>query len=236
MAGEKILIIEDDADIRELIKHNLVREGYSVSEAVDGQEGLEAAKSESFDLILLDLLLPRISGLEICKALKKDSSAADIPIIMVTAKGEESDIVIGLELGASDYVVKPFSLKVLIARIKTILQRRGASATPETGQAIKFDNLEIHPGKRKVIVDGKRVDLTFTEFQIIHFLASRAGWVFTRYQIIDAVKGSDYVVTDRSVDVQIVGLRKKLGPYGKYIEAIRGVGYRFSDMAAGNEA
>lgn len=236
MAGKKILIIEDDADIRELIKYNLSREGYCVSEAGGGKECLHTACSEPVDLILLDLMLPEMSGLDICKALKGDSSTADIPIIMVTAKGEESEIVIGLELGADDYVVKPFSPKVLMARIKAVLRRKEISKTAETGQAIKFDNLEIHQRKREVRIDGRPVDLTFTEFQILLFLAAKPGWVFTRYQIVDAVKGTDYPVTDRSVDVQIVGLRKKLGPYGKYIETMRGVGYRFSDKTIGGEA
>ncbi len=235
MAGEKILIIEDDADIRELMRYNLVREGYQASEAVDGREGLESARSKSVDLILLDLMLPGISGREICKTLKGDSVTADIPIIMVTAKGEESEIVAGLELGADDYVVKPFSPKVLIARIKAVLRRKDIFRDAETAPIIKFDGLEVHRGKRELHVDGKPVDLTYSEFQILLFLASKPGWVFTRYQIVDAVKGTDYPVTDRSVDVQIVGLRKKLGPYGTNIETIRGVGYRFSEKATEGE-
>jgi two-component system phosphate regulon response regulator PhoB len=235
MSGEKILIIEDDADIRELILYNLAREGYKALEARDGREGLEKAGSESVNLILLDLMLPGLGGLEICKELKGDSGTADIPIIMVTAKGEESDIVIGLELGADDYLVKPFSPKVLLARIRAVLRRRETRPTAGAETLIKIGELEIHPGKREVLADGRPVNLTFTEFQILHYLAFRPGWVFTRYQIIDAVKGADYPVTDRSVDVQIVGLRKKLGPYGKYIETIRGVGYRFSDKTAEDE-
>ena len=235
MAEEKILVIEDDNDIRELIRYNLVRDGYQVSESSDGEDGLSKASSAPFDLILLDLMLPGINGIEICKKLKSNSRTAGIPIIMITAKGEETDIVIGLEFGADDYVTKPFCPKVLLARIKAILRRKEISATTETGMSVKFDNLEIHPGKREVLVDGKQIDLTFTEFQIIHFLASKPGWVFTRYQIVDAVKGEDYPVTDRSVDVQIVGLRKKLGYYGIYIETIRGVGYRFSEKLTGGE-
>jgi len=232
MANEKVLIIEDDADIRELIKHNLAREGYHVSEAAEGKAGLNKACSEIFDLVLLDLMLPEMHGLDICKALKGDPRTANIRIIMVTAKGEESDIVIGLELGADDYVVKPFSPKVLLARIKAVLRRKKVSLTTTADEIIKIDNLEIHQGKREVRIEGKQIDLTYTEFQILYFLAFRPGWVFTRYQIVDAVKGTDYPVTDRSVDVQIVGLRKKLGPYGKYIETIRGVGYRFSDKTS----
>jgi len=235
MAEERILIIEDDADIRELIRYNLTREGYQVSEATGGQAGLDKARSERCDLILLDLMLPEISGLEICKALKSDTRTARISIIMVTAKGEEADIVIGLELGADDYIVKPFSPKVLMARIRAVLRRRAAPSTTPPDSVIRVEKLEIHPGKREVRVEGKLIDLTFTEFQIIHFLSSRPGWVFTRYQIVDAVKGADYPVTDRSVDVQIVGLRKKLGPCGGYIETIRGVGYRFVDTSHGKE-
>lgn len=235
MAEEKILIIEDDADIRELIRYNLAREGYQVTEAADGKAGLEAARSGHFGLILLDLMLPGLNGLEICKALKGSSNTADMPIIMVTAKGEEADIVIGLELGADDYVVKPFSPKVLTARINAVLRRKHISGEAEKAPVIKFDNLEIHEGKREVRVDGRPIDLTYTEFQILLCLASKPGWVFTRYQIVDAVKGEDYPVTDRSVDVQIVGLRKKLGRYGKYIETIRGVGYRFSDTISGGK-
>lgn len=235
MAEEKILIIEDDADIRELIRYNLMRDGYQVSESANGEDGLTKANSAAFDLILLDLMLPGLSGIDICKNLKGNPQTAGIQIIMVTAKGEETDIVIGLELGADDYIVKPFSPKVLLARIKAVLRRKNPPRTKTTDTIIKIDNLEIHQGKREVRVDGNPVDLTYTEFQIIHFLVSKPGWVFTRYQIVDAVKGTDYPVTDRSVDVQIVGLRKKLGPYGKYIETIRGVGYRFSDKRAGGE-
>jgi two-component system phosphate regulon response regulator PhoB len=232
MGNEKILIIEDDGDIRELIRYNLAREGYLVSEAGEGKSGLEMARTETFDLILLDLMLPNMNGLEICKVLKGDSDTARIPIIMVTAKGEESDIVIGLELGADDYVVKPFSPKVLLARVKAVLRRKEISGETGLDAVIKIDNLEIHPGKREVHLNGNPIDLTYTEFQILHFLASRPGWVFTRYQIVDTIKGIDYPVTDRSVDVQIVGLRKKLGIFGKYIETIRGVGYRFASQVS----
>lgn len=235
MTGKQILIIEDDADIRELVKYNLAREGYRVSEVAGGKEGLDAARSGHFDLILLDLMLPGMNGLEICKALKGDSDTANISIIMVTAKGEESEIVVGLELGADDYVVKPFSPKVLTARIKAVLRRKDISPEVEIAPVIMFGGLEIHRGKHEVRIDGRPEDLTHTEFQILLFLISKPGWVFTRYQIVDAVKGTDYPVTDRSVDVQIVGLRKKLGPYGKYIETIRAVGYRFSDKAAEGE-
>jgi two-component system, OmpR family, alkaline phosphatase synthesis response regulator PhoP len=231
MANETILIIEDDHDIRELIRFNLNREGYRVSESADGQDGLAKAKASGFDLILLDLMLPGISGLEICRSLKGNPQTANTPVIMVTAKGEESDIIVGLELGADDYVVKPFSPRILLSRIKAVIRRRRVTSDSALGGSILLDNLEIHEGKREVRVDGHTVDLTYTEFQILYFLAGKPGWVFTRYQIVDAVKGEDYPVTDRAVDVHIVGLRKKLGSCGKLIETVRGVGYRFLDPA-----
>jgi two-component system phosphate regulon response regulator PhoB len=147
---------------------------------------------------------------------------------MVTAKGEEADIVTGLELGADDYITKPFSPKVLIARMRAVLRRRDRAETAED-DVLKFDDIIIHPGRHEVTVEGDRVDLTFTEFRILHILARRPGWVFTRHQIVDAIHGEHYPVTDRAVDVQIVGLRRKLGSAGDYIETVRGVGYRFRD-------
>ncbi len=230
MSDKTVLVIEDDNDIRELITYNLVREGYQVLESSDGEDGLSKAKSKPCDLILLDLMLPGVSGLEICKNLRAAPKTANIPIIMVTAKGEEADIVVGLELGADDYVVKPFSPKVLMSRVRAVLRRQRTSTDATSGAPIKFDNLEIHSGKREVLIDSKPIDLTYTEFQILYFLASRPGWVFTRYQIVDAAKGEGYPVTDRAVDVHIVSLRKKLGACGKYIETIRGVGYRFAEQ------
>ncbi len=228
MAGENLLVVEDDKDILELIRYNLQKERYKVASALDGEEALKAVEKEHPDLILLDLMLPGIDGLTICKILKGDPRLADIPIIMVTARGEETDIVLGLELGADDYIVKPFSPRVLIARIRSVLRRKSEKSADQK-QVIKVNGLSIHPGKREVRLGDKSLDLTYTEFEILHYLASRPGWVFTRYQLVNAVKGEDYPVTDRSVDVQIAGLRKKLGSYGKLIETIRGVGYRFAD-------
>ena len=235
MPRQSVLIIEDDPGIRELMAYHLSREGYVVSEAERGDEGWQKARLGSVDLILLDLMLPGISGMDICRKLKGDPSTADIPIIMVTAKGAEVDIVAGLETGADDYLVKPFSPKVLVARVKSVLRR---SQAPQIALAkpIEMEGLDIHPGRHEVRVDGKPVSLTHTEFQILHLLASRPGWVFTRYQIVDRVKGEDYPVTDRAVDVQIVGLRKKLGACGHYIETVRGVGYRFADPSPEEEA
>jgi len=228
MAKQKILAVDDEEDILELLRFNLTREGFAVIGAASGEEALKFARAEKPELILLDLLLPGIDGLEVARRLKKDASTKEIPIIMVTAKGEEADIVTGLEVGAEDYITKPFSRKVLVARVRAVLRRKGA-APADDKEVLAVHDLLIHPGRREVLVKGKPVPLTFTEFGILNFLARRPGWVFTRSQIIDAVKGDEYFVTDRAVDVQIVGLRKKLGSAAKVIETVRGVGYRFKE-------
>lgn len=228
MAQERILIVDDEENILELLEFNLSKEGYKVIPVMSGEEALKDVKSKLPDLILLDLMLPGIDGLEVCKLLKKNTLTENIPIIMLTAKGEESDIITGLELGADDYITKPFSPKVLIARIRMVLRRK-SKKIPETSDSISAYGLVIHPGRHEVLIGDRKIDLTYTEFRILHFLASRSGWVFTRYQIVDAVRGINYAVTDRSVDVQIVSLRRKLGSFGKYIETVRGVGYRFKD-------
>ena len=210
MSSEKILIVDDEEDIRELVAYNLAREGYQTIRAASGEAALRKSCAEMPDLIVLDLMLPGIDGLEVMKALKRDSATQHIPTVMLTAKGEEADIVTGLELGADDYVTKPFSPRVLLARIRAVLRRKKENAG-QPAPILRIHDLEIHPGRRSVSVNGNSVDLTFTEFQILAFLAARPGWVFTRTQIVDAVRGDSYPVTDRSVDVQIVGLRKKLG-------------------------
>jgi two-component system alkaline phosphatase synthesis response regulator PhoP len=228
MAKEKVLVVDDEEDILDLVKFNLSREGYEILCASSGEEGLAYAKRDLPDIIILDLMLPGIDGLEVTRQLKVDNVTKNIPIVMLTAKGEEADIVAGLELGADDYITKPFSPRVLVARVKAVLRRK-ITESSEDGAVLRIHDLVIHPGRREVMVDEKPVELTFTEFGILNFLAKRPGWVFTRSQIVDAVRGDDYYVTDRSVDVQIVGLRKKLGPAGKYIETVRGVGYRFRE-------
>ncbi len=230
MAKEKILIVEDEEDIRELVKYNLEREGYTALTAVEtGEEALNAVKFSPPDLILLDLMLPGIDGLTVCRKLKNNEKTEHIPIIMLTAKSEEADVVVGLEMGAEDYIVKPFSTKVLLARIRSVLRRHSQEEELSAGDVIRRNNLVITPGKREVLLDNQMLELTFTEFEILLLLARRPGWVFTRNQIVNDVKGSDYPVTERAIDVQIVGLRKKLGAYGKKIETIRGVGYRFNN-------
>ncbi|MGD8703386.1 MAG: response regulator transcription factor [Desulfosarcina sp.] len=228
MSKEKILVVDDEEDILELVRYNLAREGYTVSCATSGEAALKISASESIDLIILDLMLPGIDGLEVARRLKENASTRDTPIVMLSAKGEEADIVTGLELGADDYVTKPFSPRILIARIKAVIRRR-SGVSQEESDVLNVHELTIHTGRRHVTANGKSLDLTYTEFQVLYFLARRPGWVFTRSQIVDAVRGDDYPVTDRSVDVQIVGLRKKLGPLGKYIETVRGVGYRFME-------
>ena len=228
MAGEKILIVDDEEDILELVGYNLKREGYKIINALSGEEALKSSRSKMPDIILLDLMLPGIDGLEVLKKLKKDSKTVRIPTVLLTAKGEEADIVTGLELGADDYITKPFSPRILLARIRAVL-RRQREETSGLQTVIHIHDLEIHPGRRSVLAKGNPIDLTFTEFQILYLLAGKPGWVFTRFQIVDAIRGDDYPVTDRSVDVQIAGLRKKLGSCGKYLETVRGVGYRFKD-------
>jgi two-component system alkaline phosphatase synthesis response regulator PhoP len=229
MSGETILIIEDDDDIREVVRFHLTRDGYQVFEAADGDKGLQAGQVRLPDVILLDLMLPGRDGLEVCRLLKQDSKTRHIPVIILTAKSEDSDIVTGLELGAEDYITKPFSNKILLARVRAVLRRHKEGAQPADQAVLRIHDLIINPGRREVLLRQKPIDLTFTEFAILHALARRPGWVLTREQIVDAVRGADYAVTDRAVDVQIVGLRRKLGAKADYIDTVRGVGYRFKE-------
>jgi len=232
MSGKTILVVEDEEDVLELLRYNLDKNGFAVETATSGEEAMDKARRMHPDLILLDIMLPGLDGLDVCKVLKRHADTERIPIVMVTAKGDEADIVAGLEVGADDYITKPFSPRVLVARVKAVLRRPARSAPPADADAyvVRAHGVEIDPNRHRVTIKGKPVDLTSTEFRLLHFLASRPGWVFTRYQIVDAVHGQDYPVTDRSVDVQIVGLRKKLGTAGKLIETVRGVGYRFKDV------
>ncbi len=228
MAHEQILIIEDEEDIVELIRYNLLKIGFKVSAALTGDEGLKQARALTPALILLDLMLPGLDGLDVCRMLRQDDRTAAIPIVMLTARAEESDIIAGLELGADDYVTKPFSPKVLIARVRSVLRRK-RQATMTTDDPIRIKDLVINPGRHEVLAGGKPVDLTFSELRILQLLAGKPGWVFNRDQIVIAEHGEGYAVTDRAVDVQIVGLRKKLGARSRYIETVRGVGYRFQE-------
>ena len=228
MAQGYIFVVDDEPDILELVRYNLVRHGYEVTGALSVEEALAKIRSRPPDLVVLDLMLSGVDGLEVCKALKHDGRTARIPILMLSARSEEADIVAGLELGADDYLTKPFSPRVLLARIKAVLRRQRAAPLAEEATVMHGD-LVLSPDRHEVLVQRQPVSLTRTEFRVLHLLARRPGWVFTRNQIIDAAQGEDTSVTARSVDVHIVSLRRKLGPCGATIETIRGVGYRFRD-------
>ncbi len=229
MTKETILIVDDEEDILELIKFNLEIEGYSIMTALTGEKALEIVRHSAIDLIVLDLMLPGVDGLEVTKILKRSEQTWSIPIVMLTAKGEESDIVTGLELGADDYLSKPFSPRILIARIRAIL-RRGKEKKSSSLNVIKLEGgMVIDPKRYLVSINDDVVDLTLSEFDLLSFLANKKGWVFTRGQIVDAIRGENYAVTERSVDVIIAGLRKKLKNYAFVIETVRGVGYRFKE-------
>ena len=227
MTQETILVVEDEEEIQELVRYNLTKVGFQVLVAATGEEALQMANAKSPALILLDLMLPGIDGLEVCRRLKGDPLTESIRVVMLTAKGEDIDIVTGLEMGADDYIPKPFSPRVLIARVRAVLRR--PVGDPSEEDTISNHGLVVHPGRHEVTLDDEPVQLTATEFRVLYVLARRPGWVFTRQQIASSVHGEDDVVTDRSVDVQIVGLRKKLGPAGDLIETIRAVGYRFKE-------
>jgi two-component system phosphate regulon response regulator PhoB len=227
---ETILIVEDDENIQQLVGYNLAKAGFNVLYADNGEQALASVKRELPDLMVLDIMLPSLNGFEVCKILRKDPQTRTMPIIMLTAKSEENDVTAGLDLGADDYITKPFSPKILVSRIKSILRRR-EELSGEDGREAKDGLLKVHdividPKRYEVVVAGSPVSLTVTEFSILDLLARRPGWVFSRQQIIDGVRGYDYVITPRAVDVQVFGLRKKLGASGECIETVRGIGYR----------
>ena len=228
MARVRILVVDDEPDILELIRYNLTRNNYDMTGVASGEEAFASVRTSPPDLVVLDLMLPGIDGLEVCRRLKNDARTAAIPVVILSAKGEEADVVTGLELGADDYLTKPFSPRVLLARIKAVL-RRQQSEPDATDAVITHHALQIHPGRHEVLVAGALVQLTLTEFRILYLLARRPGWVFTRNQILEAVQGDDASVTTRAVDVHIVALRRKLGTSGDLIETIRGVGYRLQE-------
>jgi two-component system phosphate regulon response regulator PhoB len=230
MAKAKVLIIEDDAEIQELLSFSLAKEGWTLIAARDGESGLKALSSANPDCVVLDIMLPGIDGLEVLRRIKTEASWKRLPVIMTTARGEETDVVTGLELGADDYVVKPYSPKVLAARIRAALRRKAdMNVASDDSIVLVRGDFRVDTGRHEVALSGTQIQLSATEFAILEFLCRNPGWVFSRSQIIDAVKGRDYPVTDRSVDVQILSLRKKLGPGGDYIETVRGVGYRIKD-------
>lgn len=237
MAKPYILVVEDDADIQQLVSYNLIKAGFHVGCADSGEEALASLERDEVDCILLDLMLPGMSGIEVCAAVRKSGlpHRAAVPILMMTAKGEEEDVVAGLEAGADDYITKPFSPKVLIARVKAVLRRGQAKeGENERHNIITGAGIEIDQGRHEVRLDGELLSLTMTEFGILSLLAAKPGWVFSRQQIIDAVRGYDFLITPRAIDVQIYGLRKKLGEAGESIETVRGIGYRFKSRRSGD--
>lgn len=227
MARGRILVIDDERDLIELVRYNLEKEGFTVQGAEDGESGLAQAIRELPDLIVVDLMLPGVDGLDVCRSLRFDKRTARIPIIMLTAKSEESDRILGLELGADDYVTKPFSPRELVARIKAVLRR--TSAPQAESEIIQRGGLIIDLTRRVVSCAGDSISLTATEFRLLQFFATRPGRVFSRSELIDGVLGRDVVVEDRTIDVHITGLRKKLGGCGDWIETVRGFGYRFRE-------
>ena len=229
MKNEKIVIIEDESDILEVIAYNLKREGFEVFESRDGEDGLLEIEKHAPDLVILDLMLPTIDGIELCRKLKTDPVTREVPVIMVTAKGAESDIVLGLGVGADDYVTKPFSPKELVARVKAVLRRGKLKDDGGKQDRIETGGLVVDLKRFEVRVDDKPVRYTATELRLLHFLASHPGRVFTRDHLLSRVIGDDAIVIDRNIDVHIRSVRKKIGSYRDFVETVRGVGYRFND-------
>ncbi len=229
----QVLVVEDEQDLQDLLRFNLAREGYEVTCVGSGEKALEAVRRVTPQLILLDLMLPGVDGLNVCRTLKADAALKDIPVVMLTAKGEEADVVVGLELGADDYITKPFSPRVLLARLKAVLRRKSpqgaASSDDQEPTQFRAGPVVVDRERHEALLDGKPMELTATEFKLLALLVSRPGRVFTRQQIIEAIHGGLAAVTDRSVDVQMVSLRRKLNERGDYLETVRGVGYRFKD-------
>ena len=228
MSATKVVVIEDESDILELIEYNLRREGFEVATATSGRSGLSVIGREKPDIVLLDLLLPGLDGLDVCRRLRAVESTRDLPVIMVTARGEESDVVLGLGVGADDYIHKPFSPRELIARVRAVL-RRGPIRDSDPDRTIVRGPLAINPVRHRIKVDGRRVEFTPTEFRLLHFLASHPGRVFTRGQLLDRAIGDRAVVIDRNIDVHVRAVRRKLGPHRGLVQTVRGIGYCFRD-------
>ena len=230
MKRGRILIVDDEPDLLELVKHQLGKEHYEVTTAQDGEVALAQARRQPPDLVVLDLMLPGIDGLEVCRRLKADPRTMHVPIIMLTAKGEESDAVIGLSQGADDYIRKPFGSKELVARIAARLRSsRGEEPVATAGKVTTFGDLVVDPVKHEVVLGGKPVQLTMTEFKLLHFLVANRGRAYTRNQLLNAIVGQEAIIIDRNVDVHVATLRRKLGEYGGYILTIRGLGYKFRE-------
>ncbi|MDR0513456.1 MAG: response regulator transcription factor [Treponema sp.] len=227
MGCERILIIEDDEEIQEMLTHAFVQEGWKLTQAKTGEDGLAALRQDGADCVVLDLMLPGMDGFKVLKKIRADANFAVLPVIICTARGEETDVVTGLELGADDYVVKPYSPRVLAARIRASLRRKETAAALDEITVWQYGPLKLDTQRHACYLDEALLDLSATEFAILAHLISHSDIVFSRQKLITAIRGDDYPVTDRSVDVQILGLRKKLKKAGDMIETIRGVGYRF---------
>jgi two-component system alkaline phosphatase synthesis response regulator PhoP len=227
----RVLVIEDEPDLQELLRFNLQKEGHAVTVAGTGSDGLHELRRQPFDLVLLDLMLPDRDGLEVCRIMRADEGLSAIPVIMVTAKSEESDIVLGLGLGADDYVTKPFRVKELMARIRVRMARSLDEAREAERRRITVAGLVIDPVRHRVMAGDEPLPLTLTEFKLLHFLASHPGVAYGRYDLLDRIGDGENVVTDRTIDVHVRNLRSKLGEHGRLVETVRGVGYRFSELA-----
>ncbi len=229
MAEYKILVVEDEADIIDLITYNLKQEGYKIISTSSGETALDIVKADNPDLILLDIMLPGLNGIDVCREIKSDTETSHIPIIMLTARNEDIDIITGLEVGADDYITKPFSPRVLIARIRAMFRRQKVAVEDDKAAFINYGEIKIDTGRHKISIGEKNIDLTFTEFRILEILARRPGWVLSRSQLIDQIRDGQHIITDRAIDVQIANLRRKLGRYGDTIETVRGMGYRMRE-------
>jgi two-component system, OmpR family, alkaline phosphatase synthesis response regulator PhoP len=230
MSKKKILIIEDDNDIRELIRHNLSREGYDIGATPEGERGLNMVETAHYDMVILDLMLPGMHGLEVCRRIRANPNLRKTGILIVTAKDEEADIVSGLELGADDYLVKPFSVRVLLARVRAVLRRAGEAEVATQEKPFELGPLVIDVSRHEVSVKGERIDLTLAEFRILQHLAKQKGRVLTRNQLLDLALGQDHFVLNRTIDVHVSALRRKLGEAGELVETVRGVGYRLKEI------
>jgi len=230
-----ILVIDDEKDLLELVRDNLEKEHFDVICARDGASGLQIARDHLPDVVVLDLMMPGMDGLEVCRQLRADARTAHIPLVMLTARSTEADRVVGLEMGADDYIVKPFSVRELLARIRAVMRR--SSRTEQPARVIRAGAVVIDSDRHEVTCNGVPVQLTAAEFRILHYLASHADRVMSRDQIIDAALGKETAVFDRTIDVHITSIRKKLGPAAAHIETVRGFGYKFrSAVSSGAEA
>jgi two-component system phosphate regulon response regulator PhoB len=231
MRKSVILVVDDEKDITEIVTYNLQKEGFEVHSCGDGETALSKCRTVLPDLVVLDVMLPGMDGVEVCRAIRRDERTASIPVVLLTAKGEESDVVLGLGVGADDYVPKPFSVKELVARIRALLRRRHRETEEDDRTVIRVGEILVDSVRHEVVAGKKSITLTLTEFKLLRFLASHTGRVFTRSELLDRVIGEDVYVVDRNIDVHVRSIRKKLGKFAAHIVTVRGVGYKFDDRA-----